>query len=164
MNRLAEILDKYFTWKTLVAALFFAAGLLATLLILLWLFAPQRSAHGPATAVMNIIPAPTATPPASQPEPSTPPTATPEPQPPVGQLALGAYVQITGTGGDGLRLRSSPSLDGTVLFVAIDSEVFQVIDGPRDADGYTWWYLESPSDSTVQGWGVANYLAVIQNP
>ncbi len=164
MNRLLEILDKYFTWKTLVGALFFAAGLLATLLILLNFFTPQRSASGPATAVMHIIPAPTATPPASQPEPSTPPTSTPEPLPPVGQLAVGAYVQITGTGGDGLRLRSSPGLGGTVLLVAIEAEVFQVIDGPQDADGYTWWYLQTPSDSTVQGWGVANYLAVIQNP
>jgi hypothetical protein len=55
-------------------------------------------------------------------------------------------------------------LEGVVRFLAIESEVFQVTDGPREVDGYTWWYLTAPSDGTVQGWAVANYLAVIQNP
>ena len=164
MKNLTEIFDRYLSWKTLTGALFFAAGLLAALLVLLWFFAPDRPAGGPATAVMNIIPAPTATPPASQPEPPSPPTATPEPPASVGELAIGAYVQIAGTEGDGLRMRSVPGLGGEVRFLAIDSEVFLVADGPQVVDGYTWWYIKAPSDETVQGWAVADYLAVIQNP
>jgi hypothetical protein len=164
MKNLPEILDQYFNWKTLTGALFFAAGLFAALLMLLWAFTPERPSRGVATAVLNIIPAPTATSPASQPEPPSAPTQTPDPTAAPGNLAIGAYVQISGTEGDGLRLRSAPGLEGVVRFLAIESEVFQVTDGPREVDGYTWWYLTAPSDGTVQGWAVANYLAVIQNP
>jgi hypothetical protein len=66
MKNLPEILDQYFNWKTLTGALFFAAGLFAALLMLLWAFTPERPSRGVATAVLNIIPAPTATSPASQ--------------------------------------------------------------------------------------------------
>lgn len=81
-----------------------------------------------------------------------------------GMISVGAYVQITGTGTDGLRLRESPGLDGKVKFIGIEAEVFLVQDGPREADGYTWWFLTAPYDDTVQGWAVSNYLSVIQNP
>lgn len=125
--------------------------------------APRQAAAS--TAVLNIIPAPTATLPA----PMTPPTATASPQvltstpPPPRTLAVGAYVQVT-TGGDGLRLRSAPGLSGEVLFLAFEAEVYQIIDGPRQADGYTWWYLVDPYDQTPQGWAVGDFLVVIQNP
>jgi hypothetical protein len=79
-------------------------------------------------------------------------------------LAVGAYVQIAGTGGDGLRLRAEPGLQSRVLFLALEAEVFLVTGGPRDADGYTWWYLEAPAEKSRQGWAASNFLAVVQNP
>lgn len=119
------------------------------------------------TPVLNIIPAPTQTPvlPTSIPQPSTTPEPTQPPLPPapVG-LVVGAYVQITGTGGDGLRLRSEPGLSGTILMLGAESEVFEVRDGPRSADGYEWWYLVGLYDNTRRGWGVSNYLGVVQKP
>jgi hypothetical protein len=51
-----------------------------------------------------------------------------------------------------------------VRFLGLEAEVFQVSDGPRQVDGYTWWFLVAPYDASVQGWAVANYLAVVQNP
>jgi hypothetical protein len=77
---------------------------------------------------------------------------------------IGAFVEITGTGGDGLRLRAEPGLDSDVRMLGGEAEVFQIRDGPREADGYTWWYLVALIDETRNGWAVSNYLAVVQNP
>ncbi len=77
---------------------------------------------------------------------------------------MGAYVQITGTGGDGLRVRAEAGLKGAVRFIALEAEVFQVTDGPQEADGYTWWYLVAPADESRQGWAASNYLTVVQSP
>lgn len=116
-----------------------------------------------AFAVMTIMPAatstsvlllPTFTPPAT-------PTSTTTPLP--GTLAVGVYVEISGTG-VGLRVRSAPGLDSPPLFIGADSEVFRITDGPRQADGYTWWYLVAPYDNTRAGWAVQDYLIPIPPP
>jgi len=73
-------------------------------------------------------------------------------------------VQITGTGGDGLRLRSEPGLGNTIRLVAMESEVFLVLEGPQTGDGLTWWYLAAPYDETRRGWAVSNYLATVKSP
>jgi hypothetical protein len=73
-------------------------------------------------------------------------------------------VQISGTDGEGLRIRSQPSLNGEPVFLGYDSEVFIVQDGPREADGYTWWYLVAPYDDTRAGWAAANFLSYIPAP
>ena len=57
---------------------------------------------------------------------------------------MGMYVQISGTGGDGLRLRSGPSRNDDPRFLGYESEVFMVKDGPRFSDDLTWWFLRSP--------------------
>jgi hypothetical protein len=67
-------------------------------------------------------------------------------------------VSISGTGGDGLRLRSQPGLSSVVNFIALENEVFEVQAGPQVSDGYTWWYLVNPFDQSRVGWGAANYL------
>ncbi|GAB4474983.1 MAG: hypothetical protein Kow0088_11410 [Anaerolineales bacterium] len=113
------------------------------------------------TAVIEIIPAPTLT-------PTTLPTASPFPdedvfQPLPGnpfetQIEVGDAVQIYGTQGDGLRLRASPGLDGNILFLAFEGEIFRVEDGPREVSGYVWWYLVAPYDENVKGWAVENFI------
>jgi hypothetical protein len=117
-------------------------------------------------AAMTVIVAPTSTPnlgvaPTFTPSP-LPPTATPTPLP--GAIGLGAFVQISGTEGQGLRLRAGPGLGNDQLFLGYDSEVYQVVDGPVDADGHTWWKLTAPYDATRTGWAVQDYLTVIQSP
>jgi hypothetical protein len=79
-------------------------------------------------------------------------------------IGIGGYVQISGTEGDGLRIRSSVGLNGDTVFRGEESEVFVVRDGPQEADGYAWWYLVAPYDETRAGWAVADYLAVVPAP
>lgn len=88
------------------------------------------------------------------------PTLTPEAAL-INGVGVGTYVQITGTDGAGLRLRSSPGTDSSPLFLGMDTEVFQVKDGPRMANDLVWWYLVAPYDETRAGWAAANYLTLV---
>lgn len=149
-----------------------AGALLITLLLLVttyfavWIIRDDTAPASTATAILNIIYVPTNALEMNTPTPimtSTPTTPIP-PSPPPGVIAVGAFVQVSGTGGDGLRLRSAPTLDGEIQFLGYEAEVFQVQDGPRSSDGYTWWFLVAPYDQAISGWGVANYMVVVQNP
>ena len=118
------------------------------------------------TALMQVIEVPTKTPilPTLIPsETPTPEPGTPLP-PPEGAININAIVEVNGTGTDGLRVRDQPGLQGKILFVAIESEVFRVIEGPQESDGYTWWLIVSPFDESIKGWVVSNYLGITQNP
>lgn len=143
-----------------------ACLLCATTAVLVWMARPEQGSKAAATAVLNVIEAPPMTATPADGLVSTDPTLTAQvpPSPPPGVIAVGAYVQISGTGGEGLRLRFDPGLNGEVHILGSEAEVFRVDDGPREADGYTWWYLVGPFDETRYGWAVANYLSVIQNP
>jgi len=152
-------------WLVFGAIGFGIALLVATLLLLSWTRSPHPPAGG-ATAMITIIAAPTPTPiiPTSTPNPTGTPAATDLPIPPEGEIVLDAYVQVTGTGGGGLRLREGPGLERDVRMLGEENEIFLVQDGPQQADNYTWWYLENPLDETRYGWAAANFLRVIQNP
>jgi hypothetical protein len=73
-------------------------------------------------------------------------------------------VTVTGTSGDGLRLREMAGLGAAIQFIALENEVFEVIDGPVDSDGYVWWRLVNPYNTSKTGWGVSNYLRMDANP
>lgn len=116
---------------------------------------------------MTIIPIPslTTTPlPSLTPEnePATP-TATVLPSEP-GVISQGQLVEITGTEGDNLRLRARPGLDAAIAFMGVESEVFEVLDGPQELDGYEWWYLRNPYNTEKTGWAVSIYLQPISSP
>lgn len=158
---------KFFTdpWLVFGAIGFGVALLVATLLLLTWTRSPQAPSAA-STALITVIAVPTATeiPPTNLPTLEEPPAATEFPDPPGGDIAIDAYVQVTGTGGGGLRLREGPGLDRTVRILGAEEEIFLVSDGPQQADNYTWWYLEGPFDETRHGWAVSNFLHVVQNP
>jgi len=147
-------------------AVAFACALSFVTLLSLWLTRPGPSGAEMPTAVLYVIDAPPVTPTLSPQDllASATPPAEALPPPPAGVIAVGAYVQITGTGGDGLRLRIEPGLDGQIRLLGSEAEVFRVDEGPVELDGYTWWYLVGPFDETRHGWGVANFLASVQNP
>ncbi len=161
----------YVPWWLLAAV---AAAFLAASLALLALAMLSRTADLPSpTATVIIITAaaagltpagPTATiqsPPTFPPPPSTG-TA---PPPPPGEVKVGSYVQVVGTGDAGfLNLRAEPSLDAAVNYLAIEHEVFQVQAGPKQAGGFTWWYLVNPTTPSRFGWAVQNYLQQVQGP
>lgn len=158
-NRLDWLLDPW----VLIGAVGFGLALTLATLFLLWATRKAPVTPGLATAMITVVELPTETLPIPT---ATPGTPTPSPVPLVdsGEISLEAYVEIAGTGGEGLRFRVQPNLQSQVLFLGVDSEVFQVTDGPQEADGHTWWYLVAPFDETRKGWAVSDYLAVVQNP
>jgi hypothetical protein len=95
--------------------------------------------------------------------PTDAPTVTPPLPTPVGEVKVGDFVQVAGTGEAGtLNLRAEPGIGKPVNYVALEREVFQVQAGPSDADGFVWWYLVDPVSGTRFGWAVQNYLQVVQ--
>ncbi len=145
---------------TIAGALAIAGILLIATRIVIGLVDPhQGSTVGFIPADLTIIAPPTAT---AIPQPTATPAGTVTPPP--GQFAIGAYVQITGTGTDGLRIRSAPGLNSDTVFRGEESETFQIKDGPKEADGHTWWYVVAPYDSTRAGWAAADFLAVVPSP
>ncbi len=149
---------------TLLIALLAAFGLTTALLLYILLDQPAaRSLTPDSFAAMTVTPAWTPTTVLLLPTFTPPPMPTVTPTPLPGTLAVGVYVEISGTG-IGLRIRSAPGLDAPPLFIGADSEVFQITDGPRQADGYTWWYLVALYDATRAGWAVQDYLQPIPSP
>jgi len=145
-----------------------AVGVALLLLILTfgwveWSAPPAPDASG-LLAVVTVIPMPTLTPaPAASPtlDPYAPaPTSTPA----FGQLGVGSVVQISGTQGQGLRIRSDPGLNGKQLFLGFDTEAYTVLDGPRNVDGYDWYYLAAINDQTRTGWAASSFLTIIPKP
>ncbi len=140
-----------------------AAGAAISLLaIFLGPFRTNASRGLPARPILTVVAYPTATlASATLLAPEVTPTSTAEskPAPPGGgDFTEGELVEIFGTDGEGLRLRSTPSLEALINGLGLDHEVFEVRQGPQEADGYTWWLLVSLSDSSRQGWAVSNYL------
>ena len=147
-------------WVILGAILFAGLMLLITA-ISIGFTSPLRSSDvGFASANLTVIPASTAT-------SNAPPTATIDPFAPTPAptgIAIGNYVQISGTDGEGLRIRMEPGLNSEPQFLGFDSEVFIVRDGPLEVDGYVWWYLVAPYDETRAGWAAADFLSYIPSP
>lgn len=161
-----------------VWALVFLAALFSVTCLSLWAFivftrptVPQATS----SAVFIVVtPALTAPPPTFDPLLATlgvpPPTAAIEltstvpPNVNPGFINLGSYVQVVRTDGDPLTMRQQPSLSGEVNYFALPSEVFKVQEGSVVADGFTWWYLVSPTDETRNGWAVENYLDATNGP
>jgi len=147
-------------WVILGAIIVAGFLILITAVSIGWTNTPQASDVGFAPADVTVIPAATVT-------SNAPPTPTIDPFAPTPiptGIALGNYVQITGTEGEGLRIRSEPGLIGEPVFLGYDSEVFVVQDGPREADGYVWWYLVAPYDATRAGWAASDFLSYIPSP
>jgi hypothetical protein len=153
------LMDRVNIWVILTALL--VAGLLigGIGLLILLLPAPAQP-DGQPSALMTIIPAPTAT--ATLQPTSVLPSATAPVA--VGGISQGMYVQISGTEGQGLRLRAGPGTSNPPRFLGMDAEVFQVVDGPKESDGFVWWYLEAPYDPGRSGWAASAYLTIVNQP
>jgi hypothetical protein len=152
-----ELVNKW----VILGALAFAGLLLLITAIAIGLTSARRTSDvGFVPADVTVIPAPTGTS-GAPPTPTIDPFASPTS--PAG-IAIGNYVQINGTEGQGLRIRAEPGLGGEFQFLAYDSEVFVIQDGPREVDGYVWWYLVAPYDETRVGWAAADFLTYIPEP
>ncbi|HSJ57169.1 MAG TPA: SH3 domain-containing protein [Anaerolineae bacterium] len=110
---------------------------------------------------------PTFTPQPVAPTSQTPPTATvvlpvstPEGTAAPAEIGPGALVVVQGTQGSGLNLRTEPGTGAQVVINVREGTVLTVIEGPEEADGYTWWRMRAPGGE--EGWGAANWIALQQ--
>ena len=152
----------------LVAAVFMCAALA---LVALAIASRPAGLAQPTTTVVVVTAAPIHTEGIATPTVQSPPTVPAEgptataPPPPPGEVGVGAYVQVVGTGEAGfLNLRAEAGISSAVNYLAIENEVLQVQAGPTNADGFVWWYLVDPATSSRFGWAVQNYLQVVQGP
>lgn len=152
-----------FPFLELFLGLIVGSGVLVVIVLIVSYSRPRQTPVGLVTAVLNVIPAPTETP-----VPPTPISVTQTTDAPAGLeagiLAVGGYVQVSGTQGDGLRVREGPGLGYEPLFLGLEAEIFKIIAGPQEADGYTWWHLAAPFDENLNGWSVDNYLVPVEEP
>jgi hypothetical protein len=150
----------------IAGSLIFACILFCIFTLLVVFLRSEQGAEIPATAVINVIPAPKTT------DGFTVPTvvSTVDDQNefiqsnPGEEINIGTFVKVVGTGGDGLRLRDEPGLSGEIRLLGDETEVFKVNEGPLDMDGYIWWYLIGAYDESRQGWAVADFLSIVENP
>ena len=99
------------------------------------------------------------------PSPTPPPTETVEPIPTTSpEIAIGRYVQVTGTGGYGLNLRSGPGEAYPRMDVALEGEIFLVVDGPTVTSGSDWWKIRDQENEEREWWAIANFLEPVEHP
>jgi hypothetical protein len=70
----------------------------------------------------------------------------------VPELEIGGKATIATSNGDSLNVRSDAGTAYEIRAKARPGTVVDVVDGPRDADGFTWWYIELPDGRA--GWAV----------
>ena len=102
---------------------------------------------------------PTATPalPTVAPFPTATPTPKPTPTPSIPtEITVHGYVKVIGAEADALSYRSGPGLNYARLTIVKDGTILEVLEGPEEADGYTWWRLED-EDGFI-GWAADDWL------
>jgi Protein of unknown function (DUF3160)/Bacterial SH3 domain len=68
-------------------------------------------------------------------------------------------VYIITEAGDGLNVRQEPSINSAVIMQLSPGEYVEIIDGPVQMDGFTWWKFQIDawfSDTFPTGWAVEN--------
>ena len=66
------------------------------------------------------------------------------------KLKPGGWARVSGNPPLPSRIRSQPGSSGEVIGQVQPGENVLVVDGPRCANGYTWWYVRSPDG--LEGW------------
>jgi hypothetical protein len=77
-------------------------------------------------------------------------------------LTVGVRVVVANVGDQELNVRNVAGVTTSeVLFRSAEGTEFSIIDGPQQADGFTWWRIQDPTTQQI-GWAVANYLQVFE--
>ena len=81
---------------------------------------------------------------------------------PSGSIRAGGFATVLSAG---LRARSAPRTGASVVSTLADGAAVQVIGGPRNADGYTWYQVVGPVRqwTTVQPLNAAGWVAASGN-
>ncbi|MFN8616095.1 MAG: SH3 domain-containing protein [Dehalococcoidia bacterium] len=68
----------------------------------------------------------------------------------------GDTARVFGTSGQGLRIRSAPNTDATVLTTVPDGTSLTVLGGPQNGSGLVWWNVQF---GNITGWAADQFLA-----
>jgi hypothetical protein len=71
-------------------------------------------------------------------------------------LAVGSKPKVTGTSGSGLVMRANAGTGQPRVKTLSDGAVVEIIGGPKDANGYTWWQVRD--EAGVTGWVADKWL------
>jgi len=131
--------------------------LVVILLLILAVFITLWNPFTPPTQPTVIIPTVTPALPTVAPLPTATPTPKPTPTPSVPtEIKVGVYVKVIGAEADALSYRSGPGLNYARLSIVKDGTILEVLEGPEEANGYTWWRLED-EDGFI-GWAADDWL------
>lgn len=87
-----------------------------------------------------------------------PPAITPTAE----SVDVGKTVVVIDVGDQQLNVRDRPGVQGTtVIFRIPENQRLTIVEGPTQADGLTWWRIQSLTNSSQTGWAAANYLQVV---
>ncbi|MBC7224703.1 MAG: SH3 domain-containing protein [Anaerolineae bacterium] len=129
-----------------------AAGALlvaAAVVLALWILSmPGGEPEGTAPATPLAAPSPAT---------AAPPPATAAPTSSAPALRVGGWAKVQGTEGQDLRLRAAPGLSSETLALVEEGTLLRILEGPAQADGYTWWRVQAPDDRS--GWAAGQWLA-----
>lgn len=139
-----------------------------------WRLVQHQTYVSPATAVVDaaqpavptatVVPAPLVVqePVEDTVEPAAAPPVTAESvvetQPPQDN-PVGVIVTVSGTLGEGLLVREGAGTTYKPRFVADEGDSLRVEAGPRESDGYVWWYLVDPDIPQNYGWAAGDFLS-----
>jgi len=90
------------------------------------------------------------------PAPTQAAVTTPTSQPtPVGGLAIGGKAKVTGTSGV-LNMRDGAGTGYKIVASLREGAIVEILDGPKEANGYTWWQVRN--DAGTVGWAAGDWL------
>jgi hypothetical protein len=154
-------------WRWLVLGTFLGVAVFIAALIVGYVSRVSHMGQISVVPGLTIVAVPTDTVPAPTSEMTETATPTESPTLPPStdvDIDIGELVIVSGTEGDRLRIRTQPGLSSEIGFLAYENDVFQVENGPVEQDGYIWWFLVNPYDSSKSGWAVENYLRRMETP
>ena len=115
----------------------------------------------PATATAAPLPTPTGF---GDPTATAPPapTVTPVPPPASDVIGIGGWVEATSN----VIIRSDATTSGERLGVLKSGTKAHVTEGPREANGFTWWKVDryDPNSPEASGWCAGQFLKPIPPP
>ncbi len=80
----------------------------------------------------------------------------PQPEGPRDPLDIGDMATVCCTEGTGLRMRSGAGTGHPVVKMLSEDKVVEVVGGPQEATGYTWWQVRD--EVGTSGWVASEFL------
>ncbi len=74
------------------------------------------------------------------------------------ELGIGAKAKVVNTRGVGLNMRAGAGTGHARVKTLPEGEPLEIIGGPREANGFTWWQVRDGAGTT--GWAASQFLTL----